>query len=105
MTMAAAEQIALPARNRSRGLAVFLSNRAAVAGAIIVAFFVVAALLAPYVAPYDPMKASFRTIRKPPAAAFWLGTDELGRDMLSRLLWGARAALMAGLISVAIAML
>ena len=104
MTMAAAEQIALPARNRSRGFAVFLSNRAAVAGAVIVAFFVIAAILAPYVAPYDPLKASFMTIRKPPSAAFWLGTDELGRDMFSRLLWGARASLMAGVISVAIAM-
>jgi peptide/nickel transport system permease protein len=104
MTMAAAEAIALPARNRSRGFAVFLSNRAAVAGAVIVAFFVIAAILAPYVAPYDPLKASFMTIRKPPSAAFWLGTDELGRDMLSRLLWGARASLMAGVISVAIAM-
>ncbi len=104
MTMAAAEVIAVPARNRSRGFAVFLSNRAAVAGAVIVAFFVIAAILAPYVAPYDPLKASFMTIRKPPSAAFWLGTDELGRDMLSRLLWGARASLMAGVISVAIAM-
>ncbi len=104
MTMAAAEVIAVPARNRSRGFAVFLSNRAAVAGAVIVAFFVIAAILAPYVAPYDPLKASFMTIRKAPSAAFWLATDELGRDMLSRLLWGARASLMAGVISVAIAM-
>ena len=104
MTMAAAERIALPARTRSRGLTVFLGNRAAVVGGAIVVFFIVAALLAPYVAPYDPLKPSFLTIRKPPSMQFLLGTDELGRDMLSRLLWGARASLMAGCISVAIAM-
>ena len=44
-----------------------------------------------------------RRIRKAPSALFWLGTDELGRDMLSRLIWGARASLMAGVVSVAIA--
>ncbi len=104
MTVAAAEQIALPARMRSRSLGVFLSNRTAVAGGLIVTFFILAALLAPLVAPYDPLKASFLTIRKPPSMAFWLGTDELGRDILSRLLWGARASLMAGCISVAIAL-
>ena len=104
MTMAAAEQIILPAKMRSRGLAVFLSNRAAVAGGLIVAFFVIAALIAPLVAPYDPLKAGFLTIRKPPSMQFLLGTDELGRDILSRLLWGARASLMAGCISVAIAL-
>jgi peptide/nickel transport system permease protein len=104
MTMAASEQIILPARMRSRGLAVFLSNRAAVAGVLIVAFFVIAALIAPLIAPYDPLKAGFLTIRKPPSMQFLLGTDELGRDILSRLLWGARASLMAGCISVAIAL-
>jgi peptide/nickel transport system permease protein len=104
MTMAAAEQIILPAKMRSRGLAVFLANRAAVAGGLIVAFFVIAALIAPLIAPYDPLKAGFVTIRKPPSMQFLLGTDELGRDILSRLLWGARASLMAGCISVAIAL-
>ena len=104
MTMAATETIALPAKTRSRGLSVFLSNRAAVAGGVIVGAFVIAALLAPLIAPYDPVKASFLTIRKPPSMLFLLGTDELGRDILSRLLWGARASLMAGCISVAIAM-
>jgi peptide/nickel transport system permease protein len=106
MAMAvAAEQIAPPAgRIRSRGLGVFLANRAAVAGGLIVAFFVIAAIVAPLIAPYDPLKASFLTIRKPPSMAFWLGTDELGRDILSRLMWGARASLMAGCISVAIAL-
>jgi peptide/nickel transport system permease protein len=104
MTLAAAEQLTLPAGTRSRGLSAFLSNRAAVAGGLIVLFFIVAALLAPLISPYDPLKPSFVALRKPPSMQFWLGTDELGRDILSRLLWGARASLMAGCISVAIAM-
>lgn len=110
MTVATAEsppvpaQAKAPAPRRSRALAAFLANRAAVVGVVVVAAFVIAALLAPYIAPYDPLKANFLAIRKPPSAAFLLGTDELGRDILSRLLWGARASLMAGCISVAIAM-
>lgn len=108
MTVATAESLPVPAPapapRRSRALAAFLANRAAVVGVVVVAAFVIAALLAPYIAPYDPLKANFLAIRKPPSAAFLLGTDELGRDILSRLLWGARASLMAGCISVAIAM-
>ena len=55
------------------------------------------------VAAHDPFQTSFLAIRKAPSAAHWLGTDELGRDILSRLVYGARASLMAGVISVAIA--
>jgi peptide/nickel transport system permease protein len=104
MTTLTAETLSLPAAQRNRSLAAFLANRAAVVGGLVVAAFVVAALLAPYIAPYDPLKTNFLAIRKPPSAMFLLGTDELGRDILSRLLWGARASLMAGCISVAIAM-
>jgi peptide/nickel transport system permease protein len=105
MTAVTAEALASPAKSRGgRALGVFMSNRAAVAGGIIIAAFVLAALLAPILAPYDPIKTNFLAIRKPPSAMYLLGTDELGRDILSRLLWGARASLMAGCISVAIAM-
>jgi peptide/nickel transport system permease protein len=104
MNVAATEPIILPAvEPRSRGLSVFLSNRAAVAGALIVAIFVITAIAAPLIAPYDPVKPSFLAIRKPPSMQYLLGTDELGRDILSRLLWGAQASLMAGGISVTIA--
>jgi len=102
MTLALAEEVALP-KKRSRVLAKFLRNRSAVVGGAIVLFFVIAAIVAPYVAPFDPVKPSFTSIRKPPSAMFWFGTDELGRDMFSRMLWGARASLMAGVVSVAIA--
>lgn len=89
---------------RSRVLAKLLRNRMALIGAGIVLLFVLAALLAPWIAPHDPLKTSFLAVRKPPSALFWLGTDEIGRDILSRLLWGARASLLAGSISVAIAL-
>jgi ABC-type dipeptide/oligopeptide/nickel transport system permease subunit len=105
MTLAlVTEEIALP-KKRSRVLAKFLKHRSAVLGAVIVLFFVLVAIVAPLIAPFDPIKPSFTTIRKAPSAMFWFGTDELGRDMFSRMVWGARASLMAGVVSVAIAVL
>jgi len=92
-----------PPRRRRRRLARFMRNRAAVAGAIIVLIVIVAAILAPWLSPYDPVQASFMTVRQAPSAAHWFGTDELGRDVLTRLLWGARASLLAGVVSVGIA--
>lgn len=94
---------ALPKRAKSRALAKFTRNKAAVAGAIIVLFFSFCAIFAPLLAPYDPFQTSFMTIRRPPSAEFWFGTDELGRDIFSRMLYGARASLMAGVVSVGIA--
>ncbi len=91
-------------RPPNRAIAAFLRNRAAVAGAVVVVLFVAAAVLAPFVAPFDPLKTNFLLIRKAPSAAHWLGTDDLGRDILSRLIFGARASLLAGSISVSIAL-
>jgi ABC-type dipeptide/oligopeptide/nickel transport system permease subunit len=104
MTLALAEEVSLP-KKRSRVLAKFLKNRSAVIGGAIVLFFVLAAIVAPLIAPFDPIKPSFTSIRKAPSVIFWFGTDELGRDMFSRMVWGARASLMAGVVSVAIAVL
>ncbi|MFL5187913.1 MAG: ABC transporter permease, partial [Microvirga sp.] len=101
-TAAIADEVALP-KKRSRVLAKFLKNRSAVLGGAIVLFFVLVALVGPYFAPYDPIKPSFTSIRKAPSALYWFGTDELGRDLLSRMLWGARASIMAGVVSVTIA--
>ena len=99
--------LALPALplGHSRIAAKFVRNKAAVAGAVLVLLFVAAAVAAPLIAPYDPLQTSFLAIRKAPSAQFWLGTDELGRDDLSRLIWGARASLLAGVVSVVIAVL
>jgi peptide/nickel transport system permease protein len=93
---------AMPRRKR-RGLTRFMRNRAAVFGAVLVALIVLMALFAPWLTQYDPVQASFMTVRQAPSAAHWFGTDELGRDVLSRLLFGARASLLAGVVSVGIA--
>jgi len=93
---------ALPRRKR-RGLTRFMRNRAAVFGAFLVALIVIMALFAPWLTHYDPVQASFMAVRQAPSAAHWFGTDELGRDVLSRLLYGARASLLAGVVSVGIA--
>jgi ABC-type dipeptide/oligopeptide/nickel transport system permease subunit len=92
------------AQRRNRALAKFLANRAAVAGAVIVAAFVLLAIFAPLVAPFDPNKTNFLALRKPPSALYWLGTDEIGRDILSRLIHGGIASLYAGVVSVFIAL-
>jgi ABC-type dipeptide/oligopeptide/nickel transport system permease subunit len=92
------------AQRRNRALGKFLANRAAVAGAVIVAVFVLLAILAPLVAPFDPNKTNFLALRKPPSAIYWLGTDDIGRDILSRLIHGGIASLYAGVVSVFIAL-
>ncbi len=97
-----AEAIA-PRRKFGRTATKFLANRSAVFGGVLVAIFILLALFAPLLAGYDPFATSFTSIRKPPSAEFWLGTDELGRDIYTRMLYGARASLMAGVVSVAIA--
>jgi peptide/nickel transport system permease protein len=81
----------------------FFRRPAAVGGLVVIVVFVVAAILAPLVAPYDPVATSWSAIRKAPSAAHWMGTDENGRDVLSRVLFGARASLLAGVVSVVIA--
>jgi peptide/nickel transport system permease protein len=78
-------------------------RRAALIGLAVVLFFIAIAVAAPLLAPYDPLATDWRAVRKPPSALHFFGTDELGRDVLARLIWGARASLMAGLVSVSIA--
>ncbi|MVW72943.1 nickel transporter permease [Bordetella sp. 15P40C-2] len=94
---------AAPPRSRNRAWGKFKRNRVALFGAAIVLAMVIVAVFAPMLATYDPFQTSFMAIRKAPSAAHWLGTDELGRDIYSRMLYGARASLMAGVVSVAIA--
>jgi peptide/nickel transport system permease protein len=78
-------------------------RRMALVGLAVVLFFIAIALTAPLLAPYDPLATDWRVVRKPPSGLHVFGTDELGRDVLARLIWGARASLMAGLVSVSIA--
>jgi peptide/nickel transport system permease protein len=72
-------------------------------GFLIVLALVLTAVFAPLIAPYSPRQADFMAMLQPPDGTYLLGTDELGRDILSRLIWGARASLQAGLIAVLLA--
>ena len=78
----------------------FARNKAAVVGLVVVAAFVLIAVLAPLIAPYDPIKTDWGMIRKAPSAAHWFGTDELGRDVLSRVIHGTRISISVAVLSV-----
>jgi len=80
-------------------------RRGAMLGLVVVLIFVVLAVFAAWIAPQDPIATNWGAIRKAPSAEHWMGTDEIGRDVLSRVVWGTRASLLAGLASVSIALL
>jgi peptide/nickel transport system permease protein len=106
MAAMAFAEIALP-RELSpgqRALRRLLRRRGAMVGMAVVVFFVALAIFASWIAPYDPLATSWSAVRKAPTAAHWFGTDEIGRDVLSRVVWGARASLLAGLVSVGISL-
>ncbi|MFA4912380.1 MAG: ABC transporter permease [Comamonadaceae bacterium] len=104
MTVSQAAPMPVAPRNKHRAWNKFKHNRIAMAGAGLVLLFVLLAILAPLIATHGPFDTSFTTIRKAPSMAHWLGTDELGRDVFSRLVYGARASLLVGLVSVVIAL-
>src|SRR5215212_5040023 len=81
----------------------FCSNRLAVCGTAIISIFIVMAIFAPLLAPYDPLRQDLVGKFAPPSAAHLMGQDELGRDILSRVIYGARISLTAGLAAVGIA--
>ncbi len=81
----------------------FLHRPIAVAGLVVIVSFILVAVFAPLIAPYDPIATSWTAIRKAPSALHWMGTDENGRDVAARVIFGARASLLAGVISVIIA--
>ena len=90
---------------RSRTLRTLLKNRSAKAGAIIVLLAAVTAIFAPLIAPHDPFKANLRQMLQTPSLAHPLGTDELGRDILSRIIYGSRISLTLGIVSVGIGLI
>ena len=99
--------LALPWRGRRRAdslLHRLMRHSAGRIGTIVVFLFVVTACLAPLLAPYDPLATDWGALRQAPSAAHWFGTDDLGRDVLSRVIWGSRASLLVGVLSVALAM-
>lgn len=83
---------------------VFGAGASCLAGGAIVGIVVLAALLAPWIAPHDPVAIAMEDSLLPPDCSFLLGTDQGGRDVLSRLIWGARVSLMVSLLSVVIGM-
>ncbi len=91
-------------RPMQRTLRRLVKRKGAMVGLCLITAFILLAVLAPVVAPYDPIKTSWALVRKAPSAAHWFGTDDLGRDVLARVIYGARASLLAGAISVAIAL-
>lgn len=90
-------------RTQNRVWAKFKTNRSALCGGIVVMFFILVAVLGPLFPLADPTLTSWSAIRQPPSAMHWLGTDELGRDIFSRMIYGAGASLQAGVVSVLIA--
>jgi peptide/nickel transport system permease protein len=79
-------------------------NRGAIIGAVALSLLVLMAIFAPLIAPYDPIEIRGLDSLKPPSREHWMGTDLYGRDILSRVIFGARISLTIGLISVGIAM-
>ncbi len=106
MAAIAAGELANAMRQASRRKAVarLLHSKGAVIGLVLVAFFAVLAIGAPWISPYDPVATSWSLVRKAPTMQHWFGTDEIGRDVLARVIWGARASLLAGVVSVAISL-
>lgn len=88
-----------------RALRKLLRRRAAVLGLMVVAAFILIAGLAPWLATHDPLATSWSDLRKPPSVQHWFGTDEIGRDVFSRVVWGTRASLLAGVVSVSISLM
>jgi peptide/nickel transport system permease protein len=81
-----------------------LRRGGALFGLAVVAFFVLIALAAPWIAPHDPLATSWSEVRGAPTVAHLFGSDELGRDVLSRVIWGTRASILAGVVSVSISL-
>ncbi|HEU5300528.1 MAG TPA: ABC transporter permease [bacterium] len=79
-------------------------NRWALVGLLIVGAFALAAALAPYVAPADPIEQDLDAQMRPPSRRYLLGTDDLGRDLLSRIIYGGRVSLSVGVVSVSLAL-
>ncbi|KZL05399.1 Glutathione transport system permease protein GsiD [Pseudovibrio axinellae] len=104
----ASENVSVPdpilvAKRENRVWKKFRTHRSAMVGGGLALFFVVVALFAPILPIDDPAATDWMAVRKAPSLAHPFGTDEIGRDVLSRMIWGAQASLLAGVVSVAIA--
>lgn len=82
-----------------------LQNRAAMLGLVLIALIILVAILAPLIARYDPNELNLADMRKPPSAEHWFGTDDLGRDVFARVVYGSRISLMIGFVPSAISLI
>jgi len=85
---------------RKGGFSVFKESKVAIVGSVLIVLVVLAAIFAPLLSPYDPRDQSILNRFSSPQTDHFLGTDEFGRDILSRVLWGSRTSLMVGILSV-----
>lgn len=95
--------VTAPARPRNRAVAATASlfcHRLGMIGGTVLVLLVLSAVFAPVISPYSPFEISYTTILQPPSLAHWFGTDELGRDILTRILYGSRASLQVMAISI-----
>ena len=83
----------------------FSKNKIALAGSCVVILLFVISILAPWLAPYDPNQINLKLVLSPPSGSHLCGTDQLGRDVLSRMIWGARISLKVGFVATGIAIL
>jgi peptide/nickel transport system permease protein len=89
----------------ARAVRRLLHRKGAVFGLAVIALLVAVAVLAPLIAPYEPDQQTWSAVRKAPSALHWFGTDDVGRDVFTRVIYGARASLLAGVVAVAFALL
>lgn len=83
----------------------FLNNKLVLIGMIIILFQIILSILSPFISPYSPIIQNLDERLQPPSIEHIMGTDDLGRDVLSRVIWGSRVSLMVGFISVGISIL
>jgi peptide/nickel transport system permease protein len=91
-----------PAEARAKALRRLLRSVGLWIGLVVVVVMVVTALAAPWLAPYDPNEQNVVAALQPPSAEYWFGTDFYGRDVLSRIIWGARVSLTVGVVATLI---
>jgi peptide/nickel transport system permease protein len=90
---------------RNKALERFTRNRLALIGFVLIVIFSLIAIFAPLIAPFDPIQQNYDQLLKPPSMTHWFGTDNLGRDVLSRAIYGTRVSLTAGVVAVSLAVL
>ena len=87
----------LVSKDQNRLISKFLNNKLAVLGLIIFSIIILATIFAPLLSSYDPVRTDLRSMRQPPSLDHWFGTDNTGRDVFSRVLYGGRVSIFVGL--------